>query len=128
MRVLHPVFISGFVTLVLLALIHHIALVDFWYWRYPWLDVGVHFLGGLSIGFFITWSLLSGSLTAQATPTQSLYSALLLSLGVGLLWEWFEFSIGMPREANYLFDTKLDIASGIVGALSANLFARRFFL
>ena len=127
MRMRHPVFILAFFKLALLATVHQLAVLDYWYWRYPWLDTAVHFTAGLTIGLFITWFLLV-YMTKQVTPAMSLGIVLAGSLVVGVLWEIFEMEIGAPRDANFIFDTKMDLIADIFGALVANLLARKFFI
>lgn len=127
MRMKHPVFVLAFFKLALLASVHQLALLDYWYWRYPWLDTAVHFTAGVTIGLFITWFLLV-YMTEQVTPAMSLTMVLVGTLAIGILWEVFESEIGIPRDLNFIFDTKIDLVADLVGGLFANLLARRFFI
>lgn len=126
MRIRHPLFILAVFKLSLLAVVHNLAMLDFWYWRYPWLDASMHFLAGITIGLFVTWLLLVHR--PVMTPTMSLYMTLAATLAIGVLWEFFEVWAGVPREANFAFDTKMDIVADVFGGLVANLLARKFFI
>lgn len=126
MRIKHPIFILAVFKLALLATVHQLALLGYWYWQYPWLDTSVHFLAGITIGLFVTWFVLAHR--THISPTVSLYLTLAVTLAVGVMWEFFEVWVGIPRESNFVFDTKMDIIADIFGGLVANLIARKFFL
>lgn len=125
----HPVFLSGFSLLVLLALAHVYAITHYWYWLYPWSDIGVHFLGGLVVGFLTLWIMLR-VLGAQHSFLRyaSVYSVMVTVLAIGTIWEVFEYHVGIPRGPNFTFDTALDMLTNVLGALSALLVSRKFFL
>lgn len=97
-----------------LAVLHYYALTDYLYWQYVWLDVPVHFLGGLALAM-----LLIGVLR-NFHPRAFLF----LMAGVILGWEAFELLIQTQREANFVFDTALDLLMGSLGALCAYALAR----
>ena len=97
---------------VLLFTANYIAMVDYLYWRFVWIDVPIHFFGGLTIGVFVAAFL-------NAWRPQILH----FSLRVPLLMELFEYFFGIP-EANYVFDTALDVLMGTLGAVVVYLYAR----
>lgn len=97
-----------------LAVLHIYALDAYLYWRYVWLDVPIHFLGGLAIGAFIVGFL------PRFSPL--LFVLLLASAVIG--WEVFEYVVGTPKEANFVFDTSLDILTGTLGGMLAYAIAR----
>lgn len=97
-----------------LAVLHYYALADFLYWRYVWLDVPVHFLGGLALAMLVI-----GVLRNFHPRTFVLSMA-----GVLIGWELFELVIQTTREANFVFDTALDVLMGTLGALVAYTLAR----
>jgi len=98
----------------LLAVSHIWAMADFLYWKYVWLDVPVHLLGGLAIGVFVA------ALLNAWKPLSFLLLAAVLIIG----WEVFEYFLGPLREANYVFDTAIDLLMGTIGALIAYSVAR----
>ncbi|PIR82793.1 hypothetical protein COU20_00495 [Candidatus Kaiserbacteria bacterium CG10_big_fil_rev_8_21_14_0_10_59_10] len=110
--------LSQLIVLAALALLHFSALEFHLYWRYVWLDAGVHFLGGMWASFLAAWLM---TLSGRGISLVICVSAALL---LGVAWELFEVFTGMPREANYAFDTAvdllMDVVGGAVGALAAS--------
>lgn len=98
----------------LLATLHLWAFEEFLYWRYVWFDILMHFLGGLALGVF-----LAAFLNAWR-PMLFLVACTAILTG----WELFEYLLGFPREANYVFDTALDLLMGTLGMLLAYGVAR----
>lgn len=106
--------IAAFVCSIAIALIHNWAVANYIYWHFVWFDVPVHYLGGLTIGAF-TVALLK-------TRRSLLFMAIIAAIIIG--WEIFEYYIGVPRQANYWFDTWLDILMGTFGATITYVIAR----
>lgn len=98
----------------ILALSHYVASEEYLYWRFVWLDVPVHFLGGLTLGVVVV------ALLNARKPVS--YIALMAVVILG--WEVFEYIFGLPRESNYMFDTALDVLMGTLGASVAYVLAR----
>jgi hypothetical protein len=119
-------FILGFAFLSLVAVVHHFALLNAWYYFYPWLDTWVHLIAGFSLGFFLVWLFLI-RLFGTMPGSWSLYLTVAITVLVSLIWEWFELSLGLQFKDNFYFDTSLDVSMNITGALFANLIARKFF-
>lgn len=97
-----------------LALFHSFALATYLYWYYVWLDVPVHLLGGLTLAMVFI------GIETRFRPI----AFVLFMIAVIVGWEVFEFFIGTPQEANFIFDTSLDILMGALGAVLAYLLAR----
>ena len=97
-----------------LAVLHYFALTEYLYWYYVWLDVPVHFLGGLTL------AMLCIGLLRSFRPVSFVLFMSVVVVG----WELFEFVIQTEREANFFFDTALDLLMGSLGALGAYLLAR----
>jgi hypothetical protein len=127
MQFSHVSFVLGFAFLSVVAVVHHFALLNAWYFHFPWLDTWVHLIAGFSLGFFLVWLFLI-RLFGNLSPSWSLYTTVALTLLISVIWEWFELSIGLRFKENYVFDTSLDVTMNIFGALFANLIARRFFI
>jgi hypothetical protein len=97
-----------------LAAFHVFALDGFWYWKNVWLDVSVHFAGGVTIGVFLVGFL-------------SRFKPLLYIVGftaIVVAWEVFEYFFGVKRGINYFFDTTLDLLMGVLGAVAVYVVAR----
>lgn len=97
-----------FLCVALLAL-HVEAMQGFLYWRLPWFDIPMHFLGGLALG-----TLAVGFLNRHRPLA---FAAALLAAFVA--WELFELFFGLPRESDYAADTALDLVMDTLGALLA---------
>ncbi|MCL5004801.1 MAG: hypothetical protein M1170_02575 [Patescibacteria group bacterium] len=80
-----------FTFLIFIVAIHAIALYNHWYWTYLWLDIPMHFLGGILVAM-IYLRLINSKL--QIINRQSLIT-LILTLSfvtfVGVLLEFAEF-------------------------------------
>lgn len=98
----------------LLAGVHIYSLTNYWYWYFPWLDVPVHFLGGLFMGAAVVGFL------GKAKPRTFLFVVAAGAIG----WELFELIINSEREANFLLDTSLDLLMDTLGIVVAYLGAR----
>jgi hypothetical protein len=106
-------------TLVVLAVLHTTALNLSLYWLFPWLDTGVHFLGGLWAMLFAHYIFLRVGIAI--TPTRMFVLLACVALG----WELFELWGGIPREANFAFDTTVDLIMDGLGGISGYLLAKR---
>jgi len=91
----------------IISALHYFALDNVWYFLYPWLDIFMHFLGGLFISLFVLY--LSKS---KRVFLISIVSVLLVSV----VWELFEHSLGVVRD-DYVLDTIVDFLMGLLGAL-----------
>lgn len=92
----------------LMAVVQHYALANNWYWEYWWLDLAMHFSGGVLIT-----TIASACIGIRAV-------AILYMCIVALLWEVYEYAIGATfvRE-NLHIDTALDLAFGLIGGVGA---------
>lgn len=99
---------------------HFIALEGALYWKYVWMDVPLHFAGGLWLALASAWALL-----ALKRPLDERFIFSFVILG-SIAWEIFEALIGSPREANFLFDTVLDLTMDMAGAIAGFMLARLF--
>ena len=74
----------------------------------------IHFFGGLTIGVFV----------AAFLNAWRPFLFIFLVAGALIGWEVFEYLFGIPREANYAFDTALDVLMGTLGAIAVYMYAR----
>ena len=110
-----PWLLAALAAALVVAALEQWAIADFLYWRFVWFDTVMHFLGGLAIGL---------SLVALMTNRFRPIWFLVLMAGVAIGWEVFEVAIGVTREANYVFDTALDLLMDTLGSLIAYSAAR----
>lgn len=108
-----------------LAVVHYVSLELYLYWRYLWLDMPVHALGGaiVALAVFVPYDL------GFKGPKRwlELKSVLLIVLMVALIWEVYELMIGIPIEDDYLFDTITDLLMGLGGGLIGYLVGKRLY-
>lgn len=117
-----------------IAIIHSVAMLNNWYWRFGWIDMPMHFLGGVFAGMVFVW-LFRKFMGYLDLRDKFLVSTILL-LGfvtlVGVFWEFYEFIYDLfisPREWNAftqqgIQDTMGDLFFDILGGLTAALFIR----
>lgn len=107
-------FLAAFVFSIAIALLEQWALGSYLYWRYVWFDVPMHLLGGLTIGTFLV------PLLGQFRPILYVLGFAVIALG----WEVFEFAFVARREANFIFDTSLDLLMDALGGALVYIVAR----
>ena len=107
-------FFAALIFSAIVAALQQWAIADFLYWRSEWFDLPMHFLGGLTIGC------LTIAFLMRFKPRTYLLALAAIAIG----WEVFEVIIGSPREANYVFDTSLDLLMDACGAVVAYIAAR----
>ena len=98
----------------LLAYFQYVALEHFLYWRYLWLDTFMHFLGGLTVSTFL--------IALLDRHRAIVFLAGMFAIAAG--WELFELGINAEREANFGFDTSLDLLMDAIGMSLGYLIAR----
>lgn len=104
-----------------IAIVHIFGTIHFWYWKYDWLDLYMHFAGGLLIGLF-AGGYAYGIWKSNILKYRLLFWTVLPVIFVGILWEWFEYLAGIPIEDNYVFDTTLDLIMDILGGIVAAVY------
>jgi hypothetical protein len=101
-------------SLMVLAVLHQLALRFFLYWRWEWVDIGMHFFGGavVALGIFTARDFM------RRIPERLEYVVPVMSgvIVVVLLWEIVELQLDIATMgANFVLDTTLDIGFGIAG-------------
>lgn len=104
---------------VLIAVLHTVAIENYFYWKFFWFDMIVHVSAGALAGT------LSYLLARQYAPqTKAALWGILGALVVGGMWEFFEFVNGVSQyEAGFWFDTGKDLAMDVLGGAVAALLA-----
>ena len=98
------------------AAVHLIATAGSLYWYYWWLDVVMHFWGGVLLGAGV--HALSRLKSFSFTPTLTLMLSVLITAAIS--WELFEWFTGLYNPASYLLDTTQDLLLGLGGRLLAH--------
>ncbi|MBX9765133.1 hypothetical protein K2X83_00650 [Patescibacteria group bacterium] len=102
----------------LLGVLQQLAFAHFLYWKYAWYDIMMHFLGGVVVGAVYLW-IVRYELPASLKKYESFTFVFLFSLVVGILWEIFEYFVGIDSEFSRsvrIFDTALDLLMDVSGA------------
>ena len=88
----------------------------FLYWRYPWVDIPMHAVGGAIVGLGVFAARdLHVPLFAHLTKP---YRAILVVLFVASVWEVLEYVTGLSIiKENFASDTMLDLTLGLVGGM-----------
>lgn len=98
-----------------MAVTHILALEFFLYWRYLWLDVPMHILGGVvaALGVFV----LSDLRAPIPQHWFKFWPVLISVLVIAILWEIYEIKIGVLILDNYRLDTAADLSFGLLGGV-----------
>ncbi len=118
----------SFVLIVLLGVLHVMASLFYFYWDIWWFDSVMHFLGGLSLGFFFLWVWLSSGVFEIRVPSkrEAFLTSLIFVMVVGIGWEVFEYVHGLTQSTEaYPLDTFHDLVSDFIGATVAGLVGRK---
>ena len=105
-----------FSALVTLALVHKVAMQFFLYWKYPWLDIPVHFLGGIvcALGIAILPFLHIHFFGRHKTDIAYVCGVFI----IGVCWEVFEYNVGLYQfEPHIVTDTLTDMGMDILGGV-----------
>lgn len=119
-------FVTLFIVLCAIGIIHVAGLIYFLYWKFWWLDGVSHFLGGFWAGGIVLWGYVY---IRDSTPNKFsniFYILLAISAAflIGIWWEIYEVlirSAELPHE-DYFFDTIADLIADTVGAFFAGLY------
>lgn len=124
----HPITWFIFILLWFIVIVNGLALYFSWYWHLLWLDIPMHFFGGLLVGLTALWvAYISQKIKISdnyRTPNKVILIAFIATVVIGSLWEVFEFSVDtiLVIAPTYdIPDTMSDIVFDIIGALVASV-------
>lgn len=109
----------------ILAVLHFISLEFYLYWRYLWIDIPIHALGGAVIALlaFVPYDL---NLKLPKRWLQ-IWPVMALVLIAALVWEVYELAIGLPIDIEYPLDTVTDLIAGVVGGYLGFVVGQRLY-
>ena len=113
MEVIKTTTIVFFITATVMAVTHYLAIELYLYWRYPWFDIPMHFIGGSVVAL--------GYLTARdfipKLPHRlfAFVPTMIFVFSIALLWELFELVAGITMQNGYVIDTVTDVILGLLG-------------
>jgi hypothetical protein len=114
-----------FLLIWILAITNFVAEYYYLYWTYRWLDIPMHFFGGVWVGLATLWLFLRSGYVFKDMPSSvnTFVTALVGGFCIGFLWEVYEYVVwqvsGKGLPVNYLGDTVLDLCMDLLGALFA---------
>jgi len=120
-------FKRAFWILVLVGALNFIVDKLYLQWSLWWVDMILHFLGGLCVAFFVLWLVSWKSDLKNWSRGKILFVAFLGALLVGVLWEVYELYFGitfLSDGARYFADTAKDLTMDCVGGISGFLWTR----
>jgi len=106
------------VLIILLAAVHIVASIFYLYWTIPWLDIPMHFLGGVWAAATALWVYFFSDyfggrvFDKRVAWTIALGSAVIIGIG----WEIFEYVLSATFASNYWLDTSIDLLLDVLGA------------
>jgi hypothetical protein len=108
---------------ILLFVLNHIASKFYLYYSLWWIDMPMHFLGGICAGLFMVWLLPSENLFSELS-WKYVFKIFLGVLLIGVLWEVFEiiFNNIIAQISFDARDTIHDISFDLSGGLYAILY------
>ncbi len=114
--------------------IHLIAIFYNWYWRFLWMDIPMHFLGGVLVAVIFVWFFkhFPGHLDLSRNFLLTTVLALSFTALIGVLWEFNEFVYDLLISSRGLgalagqgaSDTIGDLFFDILGGLFVVIFRR----
>lgn len=118
----NPLFYFFGLSLILLACFHAVALTFSLYYIYPWLDMPMHILGGITIALGYQSSYIFKKF-AQFLP-HTFLATLAAALVIGGGWEVYEYAVGVMTgsifsAADTMKDISMDALGGAVGFVVA---------
>jgi hypothetical protein len=105
---------------VIVFFLHTLAMRYYLYWRIWWYDIPVHFFGGVMLGALVLWFLQSLQERGwMMTHYTTLISTLSFVLFGGMMWEFYEYSMGFTFNTlgSYPLDVVKDLLVDILGGL-----------
>lgn len=113
--------VAQFIIVLPLAVMTWFAFTYFLYWRIWWLDIPMHFFGGVWAATCAAW------LLARRGHQFSLLWCLAFALAIGITWEVFEYAAGIavPQYLDYQVDTAKDLVMDATGAIFGWFLAKR---
>lgn len=110
-----PAFLVAF--LVAIALVNGVATEGHWYYTMRWLDMPMHFAGGVWLAWFGIWWQYTRRGVVPASFSSVLGVCLAFAVSVGILWEAYEAIVSLLTvgHMNAMLDTLGDLFFDTLG-------------
>ena len=123
-KYVHPISILILGSVV--AVLHALASAYFFYYRFAWYDIIMHFLGGALVSLFFYY-VFHNHIRKDGISYSRLWliaNMLIFLFIIGFLWESFELKFGTTfiSDENYVSDTIYDFVMNSLGGISAYVY------
>lgn len=124
-----PLFLFLFFIILVIGILQQVAVHYYLYWTLDWFDILMHFLGGFWFGYFSLWILFfSGYISVPKRSDLKFFIlvATTVAIGIGFVWEIFEYVTGITflygPLADHIFDTVKDVIMDSLGGVVSAIF------
>ena len=116
--------------------VHFISVFYSLYWKIRWVDIPMHFSGGVLVGLIFLWLVEMYPQQFRLPSNFWARALLIVSFGalIGVVWEFAEFAYGLVAIGNGfrpaqqgVFDTMGDLFFDIVGAFVVATFQKLIY-
>ena len=113
--------------LIVIGIFHVFALINSWYWSFPWMDIPMHIIGGAWVACVGFWYMNSSQRLRDIFASLSDFEKFVILLGfvvlVGIFWEFYEFFYDINFKEKFAFtqgdmilaDTLGDLLNDMIG-------------
>ncbi len=118
-------FKRAFLVLLVTAVLNWFVSMMYLHWTIWWIDIILHFLGGLSVALFFLWFCATKFDLKNWSSRKILFAVLGCVILVGVLWELYELYFGLTFLSDglsYFADTFSDLIMDVVGGLTGFLY------
>jgi VanZ family protein len=121
--------IFNLILIFIISVLNKLALVNFWFWKYWWYDIMMHFLGGLWVGMMFLWFFYFSNIFEKFDKSflNIVFASILSVWIIGVGWEVFEvWADPQYFREGYVFDTVLDLIMDTLGAIIGGVIYYKF--
>jgi len=118
-----PIFVTFLVFII--STVHLTALNFYLYFAFWWLDIVMHFLGGLLVALASLWVYITVRKIEKLSRRQATLIVLLGIIVIGTSWEVFEYFAGISPRNDFVIDTVTDAIMNLLGAWVGLLYFNR---
>ena len=108
-----------------ISIAHLVALNFYLYFAFWWLDIIMHFLGGLLVALASLLAYITVRKIEKLSRRQATLIVLLGIIVVGTFWEVFEYFAGISLGSDFVIDTVTDAIMNLIGASVGLLYFNR---
>lgn len=121
-------FKKAFLILILVGVLNLITTKLYLHWSLWWVDIILHFFGGLCVTLFALWFGGRNSNLKDWSKSKILLTSIISAFLIGILWEAYELYVGLTflsDGARYFADSGSDLIMDIVGGIFGFLYTNQ---